>query len=102
MGLLGLSLSSMIFKYINIFHTCLFREVETASAMDQSGTKPTILPSPSSTVDFIYECFVSLSQPLIRPLIPKEIEKENSVIVINVKSRETQIQILPQVLLLFL
>ena len=67
--------------------------METASAMDQSGTKPTILPSPSSTVDFNYECFVSLSQPLIRPLIPKEIEKENSVIVINVKPRETQIQI---------
>ena len=46
-----------------------------------------------SAVDFIYECFVSFSQPLIGPLIPKEIEKENSVIVINVKPRETQIQI---------
>ena len=92
----------MIFKYYNytpctyinnIFHVRLFREVETASAMDRSGTKLTVLTSPSPAVDFIYECFVSFSQPLIGPLIPKEIEKENSVIVINVKPRETQIQI---------
>ena len=80
-------------KYIKIFYVCLFREVETASAMDRSGTKLTVLTSPSPAVDFIYECFVSFSQPLIGPLIPKEIEKENSVIVINVKPRETQIQI---------
>ena len=50
------------------------------------------LSSPSSAVDLIYECFVSLSLPLIGPLIPKETEKENSVIVINVKPEEIQIR----------
>ena len=82
-------------KYIKIFYVCLFREVETASAMDQSGIKPTVLSSSSSAVGswFYLWMFFVTSLPLINPLIPKEIEKENSVIVINVKPRETQIQI---------
>ena len=82
-------------KYIKIFYVCLFREVETASAMDQSGIKPTVLSSSSSADGswFYLWMFFVTSLPLINPLIPKEIEKENSVIVINVKPRETQIQI---------